>query len=232
MPTTYKCPSCGAAMEFDSDTQKMKCPQCQRIMDVSEFDMDAADGNYDENTGFAGEGYEKESYDGEATGGTMNMKTYHCTSCGAELLADEYTSAVICSFCGNPSLVEDRLTGAYKPKRIIPFKINRDAAVDAYKKWVHKGPLTPAALKSQSTIEKISGLYVPFWLYDYKAEDRMIADAEKIRTIRRGNTEYTYHDHFYVYRDVEADFKRFRQMLLKRWKMEPWIRWSHIIMLS
>ena len=174
MPTTYKCPSCGAAMEFDSDTQKMKCPQCQRIMDVSEFDMDAADGNYDENTGFAGEGYEKESYDGEATGGTMNMKTYHCTSCGAELLADEYTSAVICSFCGNPSLVEDRLTGAYKPKRIIPFKINRDAAVDAYKKWVHKGPLTPAALKSQSTIEKISGLYVPFWLYDYKAEDRMI----------------------------------------------------------
>lgn len=208
MPTTYKCPSCGAAMEFDSDTQKMKCPQCQRIMDVSEFDMDAADGNYDENTGFAGEGYEKESYDGEATGGTMNMKTYHCTSCGAELLADEYTSAVICSFCGNPSLVEDRLTGAYKPKRIIPFKINRDAAVDAYKKWVHKGPLTPAALKSQSTIEKISGLYVPFWLYDYKVEDRMIADAEKIRTIRRGNTEYTYHDHFYVYRDVEADFKK------------------------
>ena len=36
----------------------------------------------------------------------------------------------------------------------------------------------------------------------------MIADAEKIRTIRRGNTEYTYHDHFYVYRDVEADFKK------------------------
>ena len=53
MPTTYKCPSCGAAMEFDSDTQKMKCPQCQRIMDVSEFDMDAADGNYDENTGLS-----------------------------------------------------------------------------------------------------------------------------------------------------------------------------------
>ena len=26
--------------------------------------------------------------------------------------------------------------------------------------------------------------------------------------------------------------KRFRQMLLKRWKMEPWIRWSRIIMLS
>ena len=74
MPTTYKCPSCGAAMEFDSDTQKMKCPQCQRIMDVSEFDMDAADGNYDENTGFAGEGYEKESITGDEFMDILDIK--------------------------------------------------------------------------------------------------------------------------------------------------------------
>ena len=208
MPTTYKCPSCGAAMEFDSDTQKMKCPQCQRIMDVSEFDMDAADGNYDENTGFAGEGYEKESYDGESTGGTMNMKTYHCTSCGAELLADEYTSAVICSFCGNPSLVEDRLKGEFKPSTIIPFKINKDKAVEIYKNWCKKGLLTPSALSRNSTIEKISGLYVPYWLYDYSAQTDMHANAERVRTTRKGDTEYIYTDHFQVFRNISAKFEK------------------------
>ena len=36
----------------------------------------------------------------------------------------------------------------------------------------------------------------------------MVASAEKIRTRRSGDTEYTYHDHFHVYRDVEADFQR------------------------
>ena len=39
-----------------------------------------------------------------------NMKIYHCQSCGAELVADEYTSATFCSYCGNPTLVEDRRT--------------------------------------------------------------------------------------------------------------------------
>lgn len=35
------------------------------------------------------------------------------------------------------------------------------------------------SIKEPVNNRKISGLYVPFWLYDYKAEDRMIADAEK-----------------------------------------------------
>ncbi len=224
MTTTYKCPSCGAAMEFDSESQKMKCPQCGNQVDVSSFgemhgdeqgeawDNGGAEGErgqtYDENSEFAGQDFGSEQFEGDGFDGTMNMKVYHCQSCGAELMSDEYTSAVICSFCGNPSLVEDRLTGAYKPKKIIPFKINREQAKDIYRKWVRRGKLTPSTLKSQSTIEKISGLYVPFWLYDYRAESQMVASAEKIRTRRSGDTEYTYHDHFHVYRDVEADFQR------------------------
>lgn len=36
----------------------------------------------------------------------------------------------------------------------------------------------------------------------------MSANANKVRTTRRGDTEYTYTDHFDVYRDVSAEFKR------------------------
>lgn len=35
-----------------------------------------------------------------------------------------------------------------------------------------------------------------------------MANANKVRTTRRGDTEYTYTDHFDVYRDVSAEFKR------------------------
>ena len=146
MTTTYKCPSCGAAMEFDSESQKMKCPQCGNQVDVSSFgemhgdeqgeawDNGGTEGEqgqtYDENSEFAGQDFGSEQFEGDGFDGTMNMKVYHCQSCGAELMSDEYTSAVICSFCGNPSLVEDRLTGAYKPKKLIPFKINREQPKD------------------------------------------------------------------------------------------------------
>ena len=34
----YKCPACGGAMEFDSKTQKMKCPYCDTVADLSDFE--------------------------------------------------------------------------------------------------------------------------------------------------------------------------------------------------
>lgn len=189
MPVTYKCPNCGAAMEFDSSLQRLKCAGCGTDMDVNTYQERYA-----------------HLYHEEQEHNNANMKIYHCQSCGAELVADEYTSATICSFCGNPSLVEERLNGAFEPTSVIPFKINREQAKQIYKKWVKKGPLTPKTLATDSTIEKISGIYVPFWLYDFKASSQMNVKAERVRTERRGDTEYIYTDHFEVYRDVAAEF--------------------------
>ena len=105
MPVIYKCPNCGAAMEFDSDTQKLGCKRCGTQIDVETYEKDSA---------ASGEQREK----------VPNMKIYNCQSCGAQLVADEYTSATFCSYCGNPTLVEDRLQGEFKPQLIIPFKID------------------------------------------------------------------------------------------------------------
>ena len=42
MPVIYKCPGCGAAMEFDSDTQKLKCSRCQTSIDVKTYEKEYA----------------------------------------------------------------------------------------------------------------------------------------------------------------------------------------------
>ena len=153
MPITYKCPNCGAAMEFDSTAQKLKCPSCQMEMDVQDYEKQYGHLYSDAE---AGENAQSAQSEGQKGKGSMNMKVYHCQSCGAELLADEYTSATICSFCGNPSLVEDRLSGEFSPSSVIPFQIDREAAKKMYKSWVKKGLLTPKTLSTESTIEKIS----------------------------------------------------------------------------
>ena len=198
MPITYKCPSCGSAIMFDGTSQKLSCSSCGLEMPVQDYEQMFGRFTEEETVEYTNSFNEEPDM--------MNVKTYYCQSCGAELMSDEYSSAVMCSFCGNPSLVEDRLQGAYKPKLIIPFKINKEQAREIYMNWAKKGKLTPSELTSQSTIEKISGLYVPFWLYDYNARSNMSVNAKRIRTTRRGDVEYTYTDHFYVYRDVEADF--------------------------
>lgn len=38
MPVIYKCPNCGAAMEFDSDTQKLGCKRCGTQIDVETYE--------------------------------------------------------------------------------------------------------------------------------------------------------------------------------------------------
>lgn len=213
MPTIYKCPGCGAAMEFDSTTQKLGCPSCGMQIDVREYE----------------EKYSQNSTQGEYD---KEMKMYHCNTCGAELVADEYTSATFCSFCGNPTLVEDRLKGEFKPSTIIPFKINKDKAVEIYKNWCKKGPLTPSALSRNSTIEKISGLYVPYWLYDYSAQTDMHANAERVRTTRKViQSIYTQ----IIFRCSEIylqSLRRFRLMHLRKCLMMRWISWSHLTIMN
>ena len=85
MPITYKCPNCGAAMEFDSTAQKLKCPSCQMEMDVQDYEKQYGHLYSDAE---AGENAQSAQSEGQKGKGSMNMKVYHCQSCGAELLAD------------------------------------------------------------------------------------------------------------------------------------------------
>lgn len=196
MAETYKCPGCGAPITFDGTTGTMACEYCETQVDVST--MDKINDVYSEDV--IDETPEEKEY--------CSFDGYKCNSCGAEIVTDEYTSATFCSFCGSPAMIKGRLSGALKPQKVIPFKIQREAAVEAYKKWAGKGLVTPSGFRKESTIEKITGIYVPFWLYDYGAEAHVNAYAKKRRTDRRGDTVYEHTDHFNVGRHVKADFDK------------------------
>lgn len=189
MVINYKCPNCGSAMVYDEDTQMLKCNHCGMTQSIEEYQKNNSDNVNDSND-------------------TVHLVKYHCPDCGAEILADEDTAATFCSFCGNPTLINDRLVGEKKPSKIIPFKINKNQAMEQFKKWTGSGILTPPGFRSSHTVEKLQGIYVPYWLYDYHTDVHMSADATKTRTTRSGNTEYIYTDHFAIERDVAVDFDR------------------------
>lgn len=178
----YKCPSCGANMKFNSKTQTLTCDYCEQSVPMEQADrLKQAE--------------------------TADFKLYRCPSCGAEVMTDEYTAATFCSFCQSPTLVEDKLEGELAPSRLIAFKKNKEQAKESYRAWTKKGLLTPSGFSKESTLEKVSGIYVPFWLYDYDAHVNLEAEATKVRSERRGNTQYTHTDYFLARREVEADFQ-------------------------
>lgn len=204
--SSYTCPNCGSVMEFDSELQKMVCRHCEHVMDVSEVQKKHEE--IKEEFGQKNDTDNNESVYGdfEENQKTGDFKVYRCQGCGAELLTDDNTAATFCSFCGRPTMMEDRLTGAMLPSYVLPFKLNRDKAVEIYTSWAKKGPLTPSKLKSKATIEKITGIYVPFWLYDYNADMQMWAKCTRVRSEIRGDYHYTHTDHYTVDRDVETDY--------------------------
>ncbi len=217
MVVTYKCPGCGAPMVFDPESQKLSCDHCQMEMTVKEYEDKYGAPSTREETEeeknlhkAAGpvETEEEGSHVSMEDGPTMDVKKYHCSSCGAEVITDDTTAAAICSFCGSPALIEERMDGAKRPVEVLPFRITREQAVEKFKAWTKKGLFTPKSFTSQSTIDKITGIYVPYWLVDYDANVKLRAHCTRTRTTRSGDTEYIYTDHFNVTRDVDARYER------------------------
>lgn len=191
MVVNYKCPNCGAPMIYDEKTDTLLCEHCdtkQKVSDVNDQEQSTVESDEQEEPEF------------------MSFHGYKCPNCGAEIVTDDNTAATFCSFCGSPTLIEDRLSGVQKPRRIIPFKIGKEQAQERFKKWTRKGLLTPGVFSSQAVVEKITGIYVPFWLYNYDADIELDARATRIRHERRGDWEYTHTDHYLIHRRAFTKF--------------------------
>ncbi len=101
-------------------------------------------------------GYENTQY--------MEMHVYKCTSCGAQLMINGNETSTFCSFCGQPTVVFDRVSKELQPDYILPFKITETQAVALIKERFKKGLYVPDEIKNPK-IDKLRGIYIPFWLY-------------------------------------------------------------------
>ena len=186
----YKCPCCGGKIEFDSSIQKMKCPFCD-----TEFEMDTLK-NYDavlnDQTPTQMEWDRAQSAHWNEDE-TKNMLIFSCHSCGGEIICDKTTAATHCPFCGNPVVMMGHFAGDLRPDLIIPFKLDKEAAVAAFKNHLKGKALLPKAFSKDSHIEEIKGVYVPFWLFSSEANAQFNYRATKVRT---------WMDRDYIYTDT------------------------------
>lgn len=189
----YKCPCCDGAIEFDATLQKMKCPYCS-----SEFEM-ADLKAYDEVLKNSPE--DNMQWDSMAgnewrEGETEGLRVYTCNSCGGEIVGDETTGASECPFCGNPVVMMGQFSGSLKPDLVIPFKLDKKAAIEALKKHYGGKKLLPKVFKNENRIKEVKGIYVPFWLFGADANGQVQYSATRVRCwsdSRYNHTETSYY---------------------------------------
>lgn len=131
-----------------------------------------------------------------------------CVNCGAPLQLSEYTSACRCEHCGTYLIFDERVSALYEPRMILPFRVSRELAVSQLEKELKNRLFAPADFMSAKSLEKMEGIYVPFWLYDYDAACDFAGEGTRIRTWRSGNMEYTETSYYEVIRKMDADFER------------------------
>ncbi len=134
------------------------------------------------------------------------MCAYNCTSCGAEIMCDATTAATSCLYCGNPTIVPGQFAGALKPDYIIPFKIDKEGAKEALKKHCKGKFLLPKQFTKENNIEKMTGAYVPFWLFDGSVNVDVRYKASDSSSVIVGDYRITTTKHFDVHRAGVVEF--------------------------
>lgn len=198
----YKCPCCGGAIAFDADLQKMKCPYCD-----TEFEMETLSAYDSELSQETADELAWESASTDTWQEDDGIRSYVCRSCGGEIIGDENTAATACPYCGNPVVMMEQFSGSLKPDRVIPFKLDKQAAMDALKKHYQGKRLLPKVFKDENHLQEIQGVYVPVWLFDAEADADVRYKATKVRAWSDSRYDYTQTSFFALARGGHLGFQ-------------------------
>ena len=217
----YKCPSCGAPIEFNPRLGKFKCEYCftehteealTAYLEKLQAKTAAADGSAAD-TAADKEGAapkaETENHgnaEKNAASGAGNtrekdrqtVKAYQCANCGAEVVAGDTSTAAFCYYCHSPVVITDRLQGDFKPDRIIPFKVDKKTAVQKFLEWAGKKKFTPKGFTSEMQQEKITGVYLPYWQADIDAKVDYHAVGVTVTRWSSGDRDYVKTDKYKI----------------------------------
>jgi len=197
-PKQFKCGQCGGTMEFAPGQASLACPFCgfanavpQSEEDVEELDFHA---------------YLQHAADEEEAEEHHLMK---CGSCGGETTFRDDVAADLCPFCGSDLIKDGGSSKAIKPKSLLPFKVAREAAREAFRSWLSGLWFAPNKLKQFARVESpLSGIYIPYWTYD--------ADTTSFYRGQRGDDYWVTES--YTTRENGKTVRKTRQVRKTRWR--------------
>lgn len=181
----HKCPSCDAVLKFNPEGQNWACEYCKKNYNLDELNTHK-------------EGDLKKT----------DLDIYTCPNCGAEVIVDPNISTTSCIYCKNTTILRSKFQGEFSPRYIIPFKKTKKDAIKAFKN-IRKGRiLTPKEFNNSKNIKEMSGVYIPFWLYDYDAKGMIETECKKITTWKNGEYKYEKTDTYLVTRGGDMSFNK------------------------
>jgi len=153
----FKCQQCAAQLTFTPGTHSLTCTYCHYENKIPNTAEDITELDFHE--------YLQQADDEQQD--TEERMVIDCTSCGAQSTSEPNLTTQSCPFCGTTITSEASSVNVIKPRSLLPFKIEQQAAQESYKSWIKGLWFAPSKLKKMSNQNTpLSGVYLPHWTYD------------------------------------------------------------------
>lgn len=224
----YPCDNCGASLQFSPGQQKLKCPYCGHMQEISPGSARAPGRLPEDNTDRTGplgpaiqwdaapkapELRELPLQDGlrldRSSDLTETFRTMSCPNCGAKIEITGEKTASSCPFCATPVVMDSGQTRQLKPQGVLPFQITEAQAKAQLERWLKGLWFAPSGLTAYARRgRRMTGVYSPFWTFD--------ADTRSRYSGERGDI---YYETEWVTVNVDGKMQRQAQQVQK-------VRWS------
>lgn len=183
---TQPCSSCGGQMTYDAAKAALLCGNCGSTRAIATAQDRIVEHSFTEAL----------HLDAAQTGMGMEMRAFHCNTCGANTAVQATQVHIKCSFCGSQNVNEEAFNQRLiRPFGILPFKVVSKDAMNTFRGWIGKGWFHPNDLQKLAQLDKMDGVYIPFWTYDAQTDSSWTADAgyyyyeTESYTDQNGNTQ-------------------------------------------
>lgn len=149
------CKNCAGQCAYDPASQELLCQSCgtQRAIVEDTSGDPTQEFPFDPDTPL------------DEPKDTLADRAFRCQTCGGEVIFSGASLSSQCPYCDGP-VVMAQLDEAFETMALIPFRITKDAAAEAVKKWVGRRLAAPGDLPEKVAEGRMAGLYAPFWTFD------------------------------------------------------------------
>lgn len=167
----HVCPECGGKGEWDPGKRMLVCPYCGTefnrvapppLPDITEHDLDAMVARLGES----------------ATTVSTAERKVQCTHCHAVLTRAASNVGQSCDFCGSPEMLDyDEIEAPIRPESLLPAIVSKEKAYHSLKAFLASKWFAPNDLKKRNLVDRIHGVYLPYWTFDSAAECPWTAES-------------------------------------------------------
>ena len=155
----HACAACGAQAEWHPARQSLVCSFCGTI---TPFAVDPSGAIIELDLVKA-----LRELPDEARGWLEERRSVQCQSCKAVSVFEADRVGQNCDFCGSPKLVPyDEIKAPIRPQSLLPFKVSQADVRERIRRWYASKWLAPNRLRTQALVDRVHGVYLPYWTFD------------------------------------------------------------------